>query len=276
VSEHRVPDPVAESRRRTIRLARAGAGLIVAGAFALSFAALRALAAKAHIPEQLTYVWPVIVDLATVIATAAVLSLSGRDDAPAVKARRYFQWVLGGTVLVSIAGNALHSYSADKPLAPWAAAAVAIVPPIVLLVATHGVTILGGVAHAPEPSAEFSEEPAVVTAPAVIDDAPRPCEAFLEEPVGREYQGELLPAPRPASSPARRAPGGGRRDPELVALVHQLRAKGEPVEAIAAQLDKSTRTITRYLAVEVEEVIEPRASRRLAAVPPAFLEEAHG
>ena len=140
-------DPVALSRLRTLRLTRAGAALIVVGSFAVSFLALKALATKAHIPAQLTWVWPGIVDLTTVIATAAVMSLSGRTDPDALKARRYFQWVLGGTVLVSVIGNGLHSWAADKPLAGWQAAAVAVVPPLLLLVATHGVTILGGLAR---------------------------------------------------------------------------------------------------------------------------------
>lgn len=57
--------------------------------------------------------------------------------------RFFWAWLLGAT-MVSLAGNITHAWlSADEPTR-WLAAAVAAVPPAVLLAAVHGVAVLVG------------------------------------------------------------------------------------------------------------------------------------
>lgn len=132
-------------RERTLRRARAAAVLITAGigaaSFVLSFAALRDLAARAGIPGQLAWLWPLIVDGAILQATMAVVVLAGY---PGQRRSRVFFWtVLTCSAAVSVGANALHAViPPDTPLNPWWAAGIAVVAPVSLLAATHGLSLL--------------------------------------------------------------------------------------------------------------------------------------
>jgi hypothetical protein len=121
---------------------------IAAGAFVLSFAALSDLAVQAGQPEELAWIWPVIVDGAILQATISVVALAPRSGA--LPARRFFWAVLTVAASVSVAGNALHAaVSTGRTLAPLIGAAVATVAPVSLLAATHGLALLVGVPNAP-------------------------------------------------------------------------------------------------------------------------------
>lgn len=114
--------------------------VIAAGAFMLSFAALRDLAAKAGQPPSLAWIWPVIVDGSILQATVAVVAFASRRATPG--ARRFFWSVLAASALVSIAGNALHAaVSTTRVLDTTIAAGVATIAPISLLTATHGLAL---------------------------------------------------------------------------------------------------------------------------------------
>lgn len=137
---------------------------ITTGAFVLSFAVQRNLARQALIPEHLTCIFPAIVDSAIFGATIAIVILSklkvNRWD------KRFYIALAVGVVAISILGNAYHAFHAAVaaqatvdsggalgfiPLAPAVAAAIAIIPPILVLAFTHGVGILIkaiGAAHA--------------------------------------------------------------------------------------------------------------------------------
>ncbi|WP_336874329.1 DUF2637 domain-containing protein [Rhodococcus qingshengii] len=137
---------------------------ITTGAFVLSFAVQRDLARQALIPEHLTWIFPAIVDSAIFGATIAIVILSklkvSRWD------KRFYIALAVGVVAISILGNAYHAFHAAVaaqatvdnggvlgfvPLAPAVAAAIAIIPPVLVLAFTHGVGILIkaiGAAHA--------------------------------------------------------------------------------------------------------------------------------
>lgn len=137
---------------------------ITTGAFVLSFAVQRDLARQALIPEHLTWIFPAIVDSAIFGATIAIVILSklkvNRWD------KRFYIALAVGVVAISILSNAYHAFHAAVaaqatvdsggvlgfvPLAPAVAAAIAIIPPILVLAFTHGVGILIkaiGAAHA--------------------------------------------------------------------------------------------------------------------------------
>ncbi|MDF3319867.1 DUF2637 domain-containing protein [Rhodococcus sp. C3V] len=137
---------------------------ITTGAFVLSFAVQRDLARQALIPEHLTWIFPAIVDSAIFGATIAIVILSklkvSRWD------KRFYIALAVGVVSISILGNAYHAFHAAVaaqatvdsggvlgfvPLAPAVAAAIAIIPPVLVLAFTHGVGILIkaiGAAHA--------------------------------------------------------------------------------------------------------------------------------
>ena len=128
---------------------------ITTGAFVLSFAVQRDLARQALIPEHLTWIFPAIVDSAILGATIAIviiskLNMNKRD-------RGFYIALAVSVVVISILGNAYHAYHAAmaargfidgggdlgfSPLAPAIAAAIAIIPPALVLAFTHGITIL--------------------------------------------------------------------------------------------------------------------------------------
>lgn len=101
-------------------------GAIAGGSFALSYAALVDLAAANGVPGQLSYIWPLIVDVSVIVFTAAILV--------AQLQRRRAGIVIALTVfyaIVTIAGNVLH---APPTALGWFVAAL---PPLSLIFATE-------------------------------------------------------------------------------------------------------------------------------------------
>lgn len=278
---------VTQARAQTLKLSRWCAAAIVIGSFALSAFALYELAKMAHIPAWLAWIWPVTVDGTIFQATAAVLALAGRKGEASRAARRWFQWVLAGGVIVSVAANVLHSQTAGAELVWWQVAAVAVVPPILLLVATHGVTILGGLntddqddeqqrqadndvdqAPGPEQAGPVDTEVEVPADPVRIS-VERTDQPTTEAPqrVEVEPMRELETA---AKQTARRRPAP-QRDPALVREAQKLAQQEVPMEVIAERLKVSTRTVRRYLKVEVTETTvtetpQPQQRPQLVAV----------
>jgi len=130
---------------RSLAVTRAAAVVITVGigaaSFVLSFAALHNLAARASVPAQLAWLWPLIVDGTILQATMAVVALAGYREQD--RSRRYFWIVLSSAAAVSLGANALHAVvPASAPLSPWLAAAIAIVAPVGLLATTHGLSLL--------------------------------------------------------------------------------------------------------------------------------------
>lgn len=115
----------------------AGTVMIAGGAFWLSFTALTDLAERSGIAARQAWAWPLIVDGVIVVATVAVVALSGSRQA-------WYPWTLlfAGAGL-SVTGNAIHAFvAADADVPTFLAASVAAVPPIVLLAITHLTVIL--------------------------------------------------------------------------------------------------------------------------------------
>ncbi|MBS3939649.1 MAG: DUF2637 domain-containing protein [Actinobacteria bacterium] len=125
------PPPVA---RWVVAAAIIGTIAIALGAFWLSFTALTDLAARAGIDPAQAWVWPLIVDGIIVVATISVVALS-----PYGRRATWYPWaLLAAGAIVSIAGNAAHAVvAADSTLPRLLAAAIAAVPPAVLLAITH-------------------------------------------------------------------------------------------------------------------------------------------
>ncbi|MGK2238760.1 MAG: hypothetical protein ACI9JD_001308 [Rhodococcus sp. (in: high G+C Gram-positive bacteria)] len=122
---------------------------ITTGAFVLSFAVQRDLARQALLLEHLTWIFPAIVDSAILGATIAIviiskLNMNKRD-------RGFYIALAVSVVVISILGNAYHAYHAAIaaqesiggggdlgfiPLTPAIAAAIAIIPPTLVLAFT--------------------------------------------------------------------------------------------------------------------------------------------
>ncbi|WP_156149129.1 helix-turn-helix domain-containing protein [Microbacterium oxydans] len=115
----------------------AGTVFIAAGAFWLSFTSLADLAARSGIGDGQAWAWPLIVDGVIVVSTVAVVALA---DARAA----WYPWtLLAGAASVSVTANSLHAVvAADSDVPGFLAAAVAAVPPVVLLAITHLTVLL--------------------------------------------------------------------------------------------------------------------------------------
>lgn len=128
---------------------------ITTGAFVLSFAVQRDLARQGTIPENLAWIFPVIVDSAIFGSTVAIVILSKlkmhRRD------KYFYVAVAVSVVAISILGNAYHAFHSATvaqqavaagqsigymPLDPAVAAMIAIIPPVLVLAFTHGLGIL--------------------------------------------------------------------------------------------------------------------------------------
>lgn len=165
----------ATGRRWAVVTAVAGTVFIAAGAFWLSFTALADLAARSGVGARQAWAWPLIVDGIIVVATVAVVALSGQRSA-------WYPWaLLIGGAAVSVTANAIHAVvAADADVPDVLAACVAAVPPVVLLAITHLTVILSRtptpgvdqeVASMPSTTVTFNEPAAV---PQTVPEEPKP------------------------------------------------------------------------------------------------------
>lgn len=113
--------------------------LVALFSFALSFNALAVLAEDSHVPRQIAWAWPVVVDLSIIVGTFASLVLRGRSS----RAVRVYPWlILVFFGLVSILGNGYHALTGGAPATPPIAFAVGAVPAIALLASTHLLVVM--------------------------------------------------------------------------------------------------------------------------------------
>lgn len=125
------------SRGWAVVSAASGNVLIGCDAFWLSFTALADLAFRSGIASDKSWAWPLLVDGLIVVATIAVVALDGHQAA-------WYAWtLLIAGALVSVTANSLHAIvAADASVPGLLAAAVAAVPPLVLLASTHLTVVL--------------------------------------------------------------------------------------------------------------------------------------
>lgn len=203
---------------------------LTAGAFTLSFSVLRDLATQGLMPAQWAWIFPAVVDGAILGATIAVVVLSkinGSDEG-----KKFFVRLLVAVVCISVVGNAFHAYQAAQeaartiaqgidigftPLAPAAAAAIAVIPPLLVLAFSHGIGILikaignayrehTSLVQQPTetaPGIAPNNAPAVAVAPTVAAVAPTVAEAEIEpadveSPVAAEAEERAVETPTAA------------------------------------------------------------------------------
>ncbi|NMN95858.1 DUF2637 domain-containing protein [Nocardiaceae bacterium YC2-7] len=115
--------------------------IIVLSSFVLSFATLRDLAVMAGISNELSWLWPVVVDGTILQATISVIALTRTDSRSG--GRVYFWFVLFVSAVVSVSANALHAVEVGGlRIHPAIAAVIATVAPVALLASTHGIVEL--------------------------------------------------------------------------------------------------------------------------------------
>lgn len=252
------------ARRWAVRTAVAGTVFIAIGAFWLSFTSLADLAVRSGIGAGQAWAWPLIVDGIIVVATVAVVALAGQKAA-------WYPWALliGGAV-VSVTANALHAIvAADADVPALLAAAIAAVPPVVLLAITHLTVIL---THTTD------SQPVIWQTVTQQHDRSTPGPgAFIESglppaalpgtnsahPIGADDEPVTSPAPDPAAEHAQEAPEADRSAPPnpeeetrsgtTTAGVGRreraagLRGQGWSNKQIAAELGVHPSTVGRWL-----------------------------
>lgn len=227
-----------------------GTAVIAAGAFWLSFYALADLAGRSGVPPEQVWVWPLIVDGVIVVATIAVFALRGHAAALTI-----YPWgLLIGGVVVSVAANAVHATLTETEVPDVVAIAVATVPPISLVAATHLSALLLDRVNPAAVSMSFpwprKRSAAPAHAPAEQQPAPSPAPA----PAGRAKARTRRPAaPRPAGERAASA-----SDAEVRAWFdEQLAAGVKPTGAsFGARFGTSEATGRRRLAEIKGELVD--------------------
>ncbi|WP_176472457.1 DUF2637 domain-containing protein [Brevibacterium casei] len=220
-------------RRWAVVTAVSGTVFIAVGAFWLSFTALADLAARSGVGAGQAWAWPLIVDGIIVVATVAVVALAGQKTA-------WYPWaLLIGGAAVSVTANAIHAVvAADADVPGVLAAAVAAVPPVVLLAITHLTVIL--TRPTPDTAGPDEVSPRLVASNHAVLGAPAPS------------QPRELIAPHTAGEPAHRA---GRNVPdtstsapalERRTRAAELRDGGWSNKRIARELGVHPSTVGRW------------------------------
>ncbi|MFF3843087.1 DUF2637 domain-containing protein [Streptomyces sp. NPDC001930] len=121
-------------------LIRTGVALLALAAFALSYDALRQMAAASHIHQVLTYAFPLVIDGFIAIGIGALLVLR---TAP-LRARLYVSALVGSATATSIWANVLHAVRLNRQARPDGLAlddltvgAISAIAPLALAGAVH-------------------------------------------------------------------------------------------------------------------------------------------
>lgn len=224
-----------QSGRFAAPTAVTGTVLIAAGAFWLSFVALADLASRSGIDAGQAWAWPLIVDGIIVVATVAVVALAGTRSA-------WYPWLLlmFGAGL-SVTANSIHAVvAADADVPSLLAAAVAAVPPLVLLAITHLTVIL--TRHQAHPAPKSARE-----------CLPQPSAKAFVFSTATKLGGET-PTVKLVDSEPRTVPSSG---PISTSAAESLRVPGQEGRAVAGVLREagwSNKKIARHLRVDPSTV----------------------
>ncbi|WP_238071635.1 DUF2637 domain-containing protein [Rhodococcus zopfii] len=239
---------------------------LTAGAFTLSFSVLRDLATQGLMPAQWAWIFPAIVDGAILGATIAVVVLSkinGSDEG-----KKFFLWLLVAVVCISVVGNAFHAYQAAQeaarkiargidigftPLSPAAAAAIAVIPPLLVLAFSHGIGIL--IKAIGNAYAEYNE---LVNAVVASADATTETVAWQDEPIASVGEPILdssavgaVRKPDVVNDPSESAAGAYIETPVTLFQVHNVAPVAPAIAPVAPSVAR--------VAPDVHDVAQPAA-----------------
>ncbi|MEV6063068.1 DUF2637 domain-containing protein [Nocardia asteroides] len=121
-----------------------GATLAVAAAIA-SFTFTSTLARTAGVPENLTWLWPVVVGLTVALVACTFITLVGIRDDKTTSLVRVYELLLVAAVLISIFGNVLAISRDPIEMGILEIATVVSVPPLCLMICVGNYLLLAAV-----------------------------------------------------------------------------------------------------------------------------------
>jgi hypothetical protein len=230
------------------------AGLATAS-FALTFAALRDVAAWANVAPQLAWAVPVMLDAAIVVYTLAVLVHRARHESAATA------WLpLAGFTAVSVIANAAHAGTIPTAWQATIGTVVAGLAPVAVLIATHTLARLL-VAPATDTTTDARTDTSAASAADTADtsadadtttdssaDTPDADDQDTPRPTASAPVADTRTHARPVTVRRHPAPSGPRRR----AADHRediltLAAQGLSVRAIADQVDVGRTAVHQLL-----------------------------
>ncbi|PRI10520.1 DUF2637 domain-containing protein [Leucobacter massiliensis] len=292
----------AHSHRRAPRWLVSSAMILVLTvtllAFGLSFAVLQDLAARAGIPAQMTWAWPLIVD--GTIVTAMLVIFTQRDRGRRALALPWAALIL--FALFSVVGNGIHTaavYDGAQGISLTVAICVGAIPPIGLLLASEmlvrlltPVPVTATAVTSPDGVGDEVTRPVVdetvtaveaetkVTATPVTDLVTDGQERFTPAPVTGVVTAPVTAEVTP--DPVTTSPHDGAESPadeELTVLVEEIPTDPQEqiswiVERARAGQDVTRRGLMQALSdaghAASESTVQRRLARARAVAPEAF------
>ncbi|MFE9393228.1 DUF2637 domain-containing protein [Streptomyces sp. NPDC006784] len=216
---------------------RAGIGLLGAIGFALSYDALRQMAAAVHIRGPLTYAFPLVIDGFIAIGIGALLIL--RAASP--HARLYVWALVGLATATSIWANALHAirlnqaprHSSTLLLDDVTVGVLSAIPPLALAGAVHLYLLV----HRHNQPERHNRHNSAGKATATFDRQ--------SSSTGHQPARSAPSSPAPAAHTADTAAGDGTNDPVAPQPTAKARSQGRPATASMDELLAIGRTAPR-------------------------------
>ncbi|WP_159794429.1 DUF2637 domain-containing protein [Puerhibacterium puerhi] len=207
---------------------------LAAVSFLLSFAGLSAVSAWAAVPDGLTWAVPVMLDVAILVYTLAVLVHRARGERAAGAWAALALWTS-----VSVAANAAHAAGVPDTWQTAIGTVVAGLAPVAVLLATHTIARLV-VAPAPAVHAAADGPVAVPDAVPDADSAPK-SDAWTGTDAGRAPDADPVEVRRHRPSAARGRAAEHRAD------VLAMRDDGLSIRQIAERVGLGKTTVAELL-----------------------------
>lgn len=272
ISSSPTPSP---ARPRLALAIRTGVALMSLGAFALSYDALRQMAAASHVHPALTYVFPLLVDGFIALGIGALLVL----HAGPLRARLYVATLVALATATSIWANVLHAIRLNQqarhtglPLDDITVGAISAIAPLALAGAVHFYLLVQRQPAARHNTADTQAltrhksapvpEPSQVPAPASA--APTPLAASLNgADLPRKQEAEI-------NTPAKLARSKPSATLEQAVEIGRTAQHGRAGNASRRHIEDTVRdkgfTINKDLAEKAKDIIQAELDGHTSAV----------
>ncbi|OKK18460.1 hypothetical protein AMK16_19425 [Streptomyces sp. CB00455] len=274
---HAIPSsPTPSPARPKLAVAiRTGVALMALGAFALSYDALRQMAAASHVHAALTYVFPLLVDGFIALGIGALMVL----HAGPLRARLYVASLVALATATSIWANVLHAIRLNQqarhtglPLDDITVGAISAIAPLALAGAVHFYLLVQRQPATRHNTADVQaatrHKPDVVDEPrqvlAADAGAPTPVETSRDvaEPAGKQEAEINTPPKRKGRKPSATL--------EQAIEIGRTAQPGRDGHASRRRIEDAVRdkgfTINKDLAEEVKDLLQAELDEHAAAV----------